>query len=277
MDWHSRSRPTKGSSALRDSASSRRWGRQPPGDVDGLVRFSVQSAGDTAGIILREQPNGNMWLARYDGAGEIQVMFRVSGAWTSLVKVGFGVSTTQFYWLRFDLQASNVAVKAWPDGTQEPSSPTWSGSRSAVGTAGQMGLYGYATLHAPVDFDSFSVNAIIPLPPNSAISGNVTDSVTGNAIAGVVVSTLPASATTTTDAQGNYSLGVQANTYTVVFTGASAGYNENIVTGVQAPLGGTATANQPLVAIPPFTAMDLFTQPDQISRLGDLYRWERLE
>jgi Carboxypeptidase regulatory-like domain len=241
------------------------------GDVDGLVRFSVQSAGETAGIILREQPNGNRWLGRYDGSGNLQVMYRVSGTWTTLTRVSFPVSLTQFYWLRFDLQASNIAVTGWPDGTQEPSSPTWTGTSGAVSAAGQMGLYGYATLHAPVDFDSFTVTPIVPPPPDSSISGTVTDASSGTPIQGIVVSTVPPSTTTTTDAQGSYTLGVAGNkTYTVVFTdpNPNPNYNENIVPSVVVPVGGNPNADGQLTAIPSGTSMDLFTQPDQTRGWG---------
>jgi hypothetical protein len=98
---------------------------------------------------------------------------------------------------------------------------------------------------------------------NSIITGTVTDANSQAPISGVLATTIPATATTTTNALGAYSLSVPAGTYTVVFTGASSGYNANYLTGVQAPTNGSVTAGQQLQPIPPQVAMDTFTQPDQ--------------
>jgi hypothetical protein len=129
-----------------------------------------------------------------------------------------------------------------------------------------MGLYGYAASGAPVQLDSFSVTALSTPPPppaNATIAGSLSDSATSAPVAGIQVSTLPATTTTAANAQGAYTLAVPAGTYTVVFTGASSGYNENVVTNVLAPANGSVTANQQLVAIPAQVAMDTFTQPNQ--------------
>ncbi len=122
-------------------------------DGVGLVRFSIQASNDTAGIILRDQSNGNMDVARYDGAGDIAFMYRISGSWTTVAKVAFPITLKQFYWLRFEVQGSNVMFKAWPAGTSEPSAWTWSGTSTAINAAGEMGLYGYAASGAPVEFE----------------------------------------------------------------------------------------------------------------------------
>jgi PKD repeat protein len=235
-------------------------------DGVGLVRFSIQASNDTAGIILRDQSNGNMDVARYDGAGNIAFMYRISGTWTTVAKVAFPITLKQFYWLRFEVQGSNVMFKAWPAGSTEPSAWTWSGTSTAISAAGEMGLYGYAASGAPVEFDSFSVTAPSTSPPppaNATITGSVSDSITSAPLAGIQVSTLPATTTTTTNNQGAYTLPVPAGTYTVVFTGTSSGYNENVVTSVLAPAGGSVTANQALVAVPPQVGMDTFTEPNQ--------------
>ena len=105
-------------------------------DGVGLVRFSIQASNDTAGIILRDQSNGNMDVARYDGAGNIAFMYRISGTWTTVAKVAFPITLKQFYWLRFEVQGSNVMFKAWPAGSTEPSAWTWSGTSTAISAAG---------------------------------------------------------------------------------------------------------------------------------------------
>jgi hypothetical protein len=126
-----------------------------------------------------------------------------------------------------------------------------------------MGLYGYAAAGAPVELDSFSVATVSAAPPNSTITGTVIDSNGGHDIAGVTVSTIPASTTATTSSSGIYSLPVASGLYTVVFIASGVNYNDNDVTGVTAPAGGSVTANQTLVAIPAEEGMDAFTQPDQ--------------
>src|ERR1017187_10084461 len=241
-------------------------GSTTAGYGNGLVRFSIQASTDTAGIILRDQSNGNMYLARYDGTGNIAFMYRISGAWTTVAKVAFPITLKQFYWLRFVVQGSNVMLKAWPYGTTEPSTWTLSTTSSGISAAGEMGLYGWAAAGAPVEFDSFSVTAPSTSPPppsNATIAGSVSGSATSAPIAGIQVSTLPATATTTTNSQGAYTLPVPAGPYTVVFTGTSSGYNENLVTNVLAPASGSVTANQQLVAVPSQVGMDSFTEPNQ--------------
>ncbi len=231
-------------------------------DGNGLVRFSV-SGKDSVGVILRYQALNVMDLARYDGAGHLQFMYRNGGSWTTVSSTPFTPTIGVFYWLRFEVQGSNVGLKVWPSGTAEPSASTWSGTVAGVTGAGKMGLYGYATSGSPLSVDSFSVSSVSSTPPNSTITGTVTAASSGGGIAGVVVSTIPATTTAITDAFGAYSVPVPAATYTVVFTGASSGYNANYLTGVVAPVNGSVSANQKLVGIPAQVAMDTFTQPDQ--------------
>ena len=96
----------------------------------------------------------------------------------------------------------------------------------------------------------------------------MTDVTSGAAIAGVQVSTLPVTTTATTNTLGTYSLSIPAGSFTVVFTASSVGYNANFIGGVQAPINGTVSANQKLLAIPAQNAMDTFTQPNQSNGFG---------
>ena len=233
-------------------------------DGNALVRFLVGStSADTAGIILRHQSNGNMDLARYDGNGHLQFLVMSGGSWTVVSQTSFSPNAGSFYWLRAEVQGSSVYLKVWAAGSTEPSAWTWSGTSSTITAAGEMGLYGFAASGTPVELDSFSVATVSAAPPNSTISGTVTDSSSGSDIGGVTVSTVPSSTTATTSSSGTYSLPVAAGLYTVVFTASGVGYNDNDVAGVTAPAAGSATANQTLVAIPAEVGMDTFTQPDQ--------------
>ena len=237
-------------------------------DANGVVRFSVASSTDTAGIILRAQSNGNMYLGRYDGAGHLQFEYRIGTSWTHVSLVAFTPAVNTFYWLRFELQGTNVSLKAWPYGTTEPAAWNWSGTSSGITTAGQMGLYSYAGSGTPVSFDTFSVVAVGNPVPNSTINGIITNASNGAPIAGVVISTLPVTTTASTGSLGTYSLNLPAGTFTVVFTAYGVGYNSNYLAGVQAPVNGAVSANQQLAAIPAQTAMDTFTQPNQSNGFG---------
>jgi PKD repeat protein len=232
-------------------------------DGNGLMRFSIGAPSDTAGILLRQQTNGNWALGRYDGQGHVQLIVRVGGSQTSVSKTAVTVGINTYYWLRFELQGTNVYLKLWADGTSEPSAWTWSGTSSLLTGAGTTGLYGWAAAGSTAKFDSFSVAAISSAPPNSTISGTALDSTTGSGIAGVTVSTTPASTSATTSSSGTYSLPVASGTYTVVFTASGLGYNDNDLANVTAPAGGGAVASQRLLAVPGQVAMDTFTQPDQ--------------
>ncbi len=103
-----------------------------------------------------------------------------------------------------------------------------------------------------------------PTPPPSGvgtITGQVTDS-GDDPIAGAQISTVPASITTTTDNNGNYTLAnIPAGIYDVV--ASFSGYNTNYAANIFISNGSMATANIGLLAVPPNTSMDTFTRPDQ--------------
>jgi RHS repeat-associated protein len=129
------------------------------GDANGLVRFSVASSSDTAGIILHFEDASDMDLARYDGDSHLAFMVQQGGSWSTLAQTSVTVQANTRYWLRFEIQGKNVYLKLWADGTSEPSSWTLTGSTDANQSPGTAGLYGYANTGSPVSFDSFSVSA----------------------------------------------------------------------------------------------------------------------
>ncbi len=233
-------------------------------DGNGLVRFSIGAANDTAGILLRWTDPSNRWLGRYDGIGNLQISVRSAGAESNLGRTPVAVVTGRWYWLRFQLQGQSASIKLWPDGSAEPSAWNMSVSSVLVPGPAQMGLNGWAASGAPVHFDTYAVAAIASVQPaNSTITGTVTDFGISGAIPGVQVATVPATTTTTTNAFGGYSLSVPAGIYSIVFTGASSGYNANYLSSVQAPANGSVIASQKLLPVPQQVAMDTFTRPDQ--------------
>src|SRR5262245_26815958 len=82
--------------------------------------------------------------------------------------------------------------------------------------------------------------------PHGTLSGTVTDAGTNQPISGATVST--GNTTTTTDAQGKYSLTLPAATYHVTFS--AFGYDSKTVNGVVVTDGGTTTVNAALTKKP---------------------------
>jgi len=83
-------------------------------------------------------------------------------------------------------------------------------------------------------------------PTKAAISGQVIDTVTHLPIVGATISLSPGGATTITDANGNFSFGVNPGTYTV--TASAAGYN-SVSQTVTVTGGQTQIVNFKLVSL----------------------------
>lgn len=91
--------------------------------------------------------------------------------------------------------------------------------------------------------------------PHGTIAGTVTDSSTGNPIAGATVSA--GSASTTTSNTGAYSLTLPVATYTETI--AAYGYGTDTINGVSVTSGGTTTENAALTAVPPVQVSGMVT------------------
>jgi hypothetical protein len=85
--------------------------------------------------------------------------------------------------------------------------------------------------------------------PHGDLTGTVTNSGNGNPIAGALVST--SNGSTTTDAQGHYSLTLPAGTYDVTYS--AFGFNTHTESGVVITDGGTTTVNVALDPAPSVT------------------------
>lgn len=128
-------------------------------DAEGLVRFQIGGSTDTAGILLRWTNSSNHWLFRYDGAGHVAAMVKVSGTYTTLSpSYTFTPTNGTFYWLRARCQGTTIEFKVWQDGTSEPSSWTESYTSSSQNVAGNVGLYGFGHTSNSVKFDTYSVD-----------------------------------------------------------------------------------------------------------------------
>ena len=116
---------------------------------------------------------------------------------------------------------------------------------SCGGTAADNNVYGQGRL------DAFAAVSASPRGPTGTLSGRVTNASGGAAIAGATVSVSgPTNRSTTTDANGNYSMTLPTGTYNVSvsafgFTGQTASAVVNT--------GATTTQNFALVQAPSFT------------------------
>lgn len=119
------------------------------------------------------------------------------------------------------------------------------------------GSYSVTASHAGYTANSGNAVAIAALtvtvnialsPQAGTIAGMVTDATNGQPLAGANVTTQPPTSSVTTNAQGGYSIpGIPSGTYTV--TATRSGYAASSAT-VGVTVGGTATANLALVALP---------------------------
>jgi len=201
-----------------------------------------------------------MWLGRYDGAGNLEVMDRVGGSWTVVGKVAFPVTSLQFYWLRFDLQASVASIKGWADGTQEP--PAWTGtwSSAAIGIAGETGLYGYATTR--VRFDSFSVSAMATGPTAALTVTPASGAAPLNVVADASGSTAgsnPISSYTFDFGDGTV-VGPQTGA-TASHTFAGGGYTVSVT--VADSVGASSSATSSVNSSSSIVVQDTFHRPNQ--------------
>jgi hypothetical protein len=133
-------------------------------DVEGLVRFfthppAFNPGSSTAGILLRWSNTANHWLARVAG-GNLQVMVKVNGSYSTVFSAPFAMNTGLPYWMRFQAYRNQIAIKVWQDGTAEPSAWTTIVTSSAQNVAGMAGLYGYDAGGNGTRFDTFSVDAV---------------------------------------------------------------------------------------------------------------------
>ncbi len=145
-------------------------------DAEAVVRFSIKASNETAGIVMRWQANGSMYLARYNGNGGLDLKYRTGAGTTTLGVVAFTVNPGASYWMRFRLSGSQAMFKAWPNGQVEPAAWNWSGGGATNTAPGVTGLYGWAGGTASVLLDSFSATAVggspAPSPSPSPMPGS---------------------------------------------------------------------------------------------------------
>jgi subtilisin family serine protease len=123
------------------------------------------------------------------------------------------------------------------------SSATDVNDTSCGGTASDNNVWGEGRLNA---LAAVSQSGVCDL---GTLSGTVTDSVSTQPISGASITTAngPVDYSTTTDANGNYSIDVCEGTYDV--TASASGYTDQTVTGIAVTAGNTTTQDFQLVPV----------------------------
>lgn len=127
------------------------------GDIK--VRIKQDHAADRAGVTLRRSSTNNFYRAELVSGTTLSLFKNVAGTTTQIgSNITFNYTTAQLTWIRFRLQGTSLAAKAWLDGNSEPD---WmiTATDSSLSSAGNFGLN--VKLNAGADvvtFDSLVIN-----------------------------------------------------------------------------------------------------------------------
>jgi len=120
-----------------------------------LVRMKPASAvSSNQGIVARFTNSNNFYYGVLFNNTAV-IGKDVSNVFTTLTNPAFTFSTSNFYWLRFNLIGTTLRLRVWQDGTAEPTTWTATTTDSALASGG----FGLANDHATVDaqFDHLTV------------------------------------------------------------------------------------------------------------------------
>jgi hypothetical protein len=217
------------------------------------------------GTTISASINGTTLATVYDStfsAGYISFKTRNQSEFDNIVVTATAASPTA---TATSTPAATATATATPGGSATPT-PTVAATPTATTTDGGSATptaTGSATATPTATATATPLPTATPTPAGfGTITGQVTDS-SGVPIAGAQISTMPASATATTDGAGDYTLAaVPATTYSVI--AAASGYNASYVSGVNVPASGTAqVTTMALAAVPAYTSMDTYYRPNQ--------------
>jgi hypothetical protein len=244
------------------------------------VKPGANSVSSGLQIIVRESDANNYYsFGLFSNTWYLKK--KVGGNQTTITQGNFAF-TSQFYTMVFSVQGTTLSGSI--------NGITLFNATDASLTHGQIAL----STKAQTEFDNVwvTLNGVTatptptptpapptPTPTNTAtatptntatpnpggygtLTGQVTDS-QGNPVAGAQVSTIPVSSTTTTDANGNYTLtNVGVGSYGVVVASAN-GYNATYVNATVTQNNTTVANEQFTVPIPANTSMDNYFRPDE--------------
>jgi hypothetical protein len=135
--------------------------------VEGLVRFSVSTLTDLAGISLRFQDSNNFYSCVVGNTSQTLTFRKDVASTFSTVgtAVAFTYSITTFYWMRFRIDGNILRASAWLDGTTEP---FWmmTAIDTSISAAGRYGVVGTPTTTGnTTQYDHVSFDNLLPPTP----------------------------------------------------------------------------------------------------------------
>ena len=224
-----------------------------------LVKMRLGDSDDRGpGVTLRHRMSGtteSAYVAYFRPAGgTIEINRFVNGVWGLVGSATFANTPGRWYWLRFRADGTAIRLRAWADGSAEPT--TWNGQFTDGSlTTGSAGLYVYEA--NTVDYDCFSFAAFggtapapvngppptltgITMTPASAslqsgasqqftVIGNYSDGSTGAATV-----TYAATGGTITSA-GSFTAGSSSGVFQVIATESTNGFADTSSVTVTAP------------------------------------------
>jgi hypothetical protein len=221
--------------------------------------------------LIARQIDANNYYSFGFFSGTWYLKKKIGGTQTTITQGNFSF-TSQFYTLVFSLQGTTLSGSI--NGTTVFTKTDSSLSNGMIG----LSTTDMAEIDNVLVTTSGSGGSPTPTPTSAStatptatatptvignISGQVTDGSSNQPIAGAQISTLPATITTTTDSNGNYTLAnVAGGTYSVIAT--TSGYNATYVGNITVTNNNTTTANEVFTTpVPGFTSMDTYFRPDQ--------------
>src|SRR6266568_2350337 len=197
--------------------------------VEGLVRFSVSTLTDLAGIALRVQDANNFYSCVVGNTSQT-ITFRkdVASTFSTVgTAVAFTYTTGTFYWMRFRVSGSDLYAKAWADGSSEPD---WMmiASDASISTAGRYGLLGTPTATGnTTQYDHFTATDA----PSSLIPRGSAVAATTLTAAGKLFNTTGGTSGSTSTKVGSGS----GTNYKQIFAKGTSTGQGNGVTSIPAP------------------------------------------
>lgn len=129
-----------------------RIGSLTPGDIEIIARVIPADTTSNVGIIARFQDSNNFYYGVISGGFAI-IGRDAAGTFTTLKSTAFAYTAGTAYWLRFRLISNNLFLKAWQDGTAEPS--TWIDTiTDSTFASGGFGLCSDSSSATNTQFDS---------------------------------------------------------------------------------------------------------------------------
>ncbi|HEV3103923.1 MAG TPA: PKD domain-containing protein [Candidatus Dormibacteraeota bacterium] len=207
---------------------------------DQEVAADVNISAGSARLLARVQGNGTWLVLTITPSSNVLVLWVAkNGTWTQLKSWAAAPVLTQNTWYHAKLRAvgANVYGKAWVFGSPEPDWQVSATQSQVTGT----GIGGLRSSGSTGLFANFSDS------PVTQVTGTVTDSATGQPIAGATVAT-GTGPTTTSISTGAYLLALTAGSYTV--TASATGYTASSQSATVST-GVSTTASFALVATGP--------------------------